>query len=206
MIYYMCQNVMESVRKNKVFLIKTLSSDASMCLQYVQNDNIISKRDYNNLNQPNHTQEKIIINLLDNLTNKGDETCRKFLKLLEKEGFQDIFPQLKELFTPDPTSAERENRPAVEQARMQAEGVEFVDKHKKDLIQRISSVMEIADCLLCKKMITGEMYNKISAQDITQAKMRNLYQFMEMGGKAVKEEFYRILKEKNPHLVLDLES
>ncbi|KAK3531744.1 hypothetical protein QTP70_027287 [Hemibagrus guttatus] len=95
---------MESVRKNKVFLIETLSSDASICLQYVQNDNIISKRDYNNLNQPNHTQEKIIINLLDNLTNKGDETCRKFLKLLEKEGFQDIFPQLKKLFTPVPES------------------------------------------------------------------------------------------------------
>ncbi|KAG7321514.1 hypothetical protein KOW79_014372 [Hemibagrus wyckioides] len=91
---------MESLRKNKVFLIETLSGDASICLQYVQNDNIITKRDYNNLNQPNHTEEKIIINLLDNLTNKGDETCRKFLKLLEKDEFQEIFPQLKKLFTP----------------------------------------------------------------------------------------------------------
>ncbi|XP_060744647.1 caspase-8-like isoform X2 [Tachysurus vachellii] len=96
---------MESVRKNKVFLIDTLSTDASICLQYVQSKEIITMRDYKNLNHPNHTQEKIIINLLDILTNKGDETCRKFLKLLEEEEVQKDFPQLKKLFTPDSKTA-----------------------------------------------------------------------------------------------------
>ncbi|MCI4386250.1 hypothetical protein PGIGA_G00060110 [Pangasianodon gigas] len=95
---------METVRQNKVFLIDTLSADASIVLQHVQNDNVITRRDYNNLNQPNHTQEQIIIKLLDNVTNKGNEACHKFLKLLEKEELQEIFPQLKELFTPDQTS------------------------------------------------------------------------------------------------------
>lgn len=96
---------METVRKNKVFLIDTLSADANIVLQHVQNEKIITRRDYNNLNQPNYTQEKIIISLLDNVTNKGDETCHKFLKLLEKEELQENFPQLKTLFTPDQTSS-----------------------------------------------------------------------------------------------------
>lgn len=100
---------METVRKNKVFLIDTLSTDASVVLQHVQSDSIITRRDYNNLNQPNHTQEKIIINLLDTVMNRGDETCQKFLKLLEKKELQENFPQLKKLFTPDQTSAERES-------------------------------------------------------------------------------------------------
>ncbi|XP_047676959.1 caspase-8-like isoform X2 [Tachysurus fulvidraco] len=96
---------MESVRKNKVFLIDTLSADASICLQHAESKEIITRRDYKNLNHPNHTQEKIIINLLDILTNKGDEVCRKFLKLLEEEEVQKDFPQLKKLFTPDSKTA-----------------------------------------------------------------------------------------------------
>ncbi|MCJ8740479.1 hypothetical protein PDJAM_G00059440, partial [Pangasius djambal] len=60
----MATTAMETVRENKVFLIDTLSADASIVLQHVQNDNIITRRDYNNLNQPNHTPEEIIVNLL----------------------------------------------------------------------------------------------------------------------------------------------
>lgn len=40
--------------------------------------------------------------------NKGDETCCKFLKLLEKKDLQETFPELKKLFTAKQTSAERE--------------------------------------------------------------------------------------------------
>ncbi|MCJ8740457.1 hypothetical protein PDJAM_G00059430 [Pangasius djambal] len=113
---------METVKNNKVFLIETLSADASIILQHVQNDNIITRRDYNNLNQTNHTQEQIIIKLLDNVMYKGNEVCHKFLKMLEKEELQEIFPRLKELFTPDKTSAERESRPAMAQATNQGKG------------------------------------------------------------------------------------
>ncbi|KAF4086517.1 hypothetical protein AMELA_G00107210 [Ameiurus melas] len=95
---------METVRKNKVSLINTLSTDASFVLQHVQSNSIINQRDYNKLNQPNHTQEMIIINLLDTVMGRGDETCQKLLKLLEKEELQKNFPQLKNLFTPDQRS------------------------------------------------------------------------------------------------------
>ncbi|XP_056600682.1 NACHT, LRR and PYD domains-containing protein 1b allele 2-like isoform X2 [Triplophysa dalaica] len=39
---------------------------------------------------------------------------------------------------------------------------EYVDKHRHQLIQKVTSVMEIADCLRSKGMILGEMYNKMS--------------------------------------------
>ncbi|KAM9468618.1 uncharacterized protein Hap1MRO34_013261 isoform 1-T2 [Clarias gariepinus] len=185
---------METVRKNKPFLINTLSTDASTVLQHVQSDDVILQRDYDDLKQPNHTGRTIITNLLDILMRRGDETCRKFLKVLEKKELQDNFPQLKDLFTPEQPSAER--------AR-ESTGAEFVDEHREQLIQRVSSVMEIADCLLTKKIITGEIYNNVSAASTSQEKMRILYK--SLNSKIVKEEFYKILKEKQRFLVADLE-
>ncbi|KAB5550732.1 hypothetical protein PHYPO_G00057270 [Pangasianodon hypophthalmus] len=101
--------VMETLIKNKIFLLNTLSTDASIVLQYVLKDNIITSREYNNLNQPKYTQEQTIINLLDNVMSKGDEACHKFLKLLQREDLQETFPQLKKLFTPDETSQKKES-------------------------------------------------------------------------------------------------
>ncbi|KAM9468611.1 caspase-8-like [Clarias gariepinus] len=100
---------METVRKNKPFLINTLSTDASTVLQHVQSDDVILQRDYDDLKQPNHTGRTIITNLLDILMRRGDETCRKFLKVLEKKELQDNFPQLKDLFTPEQPSHERKD-------------------------------------------------------------------------------------------------
>ncbi|KAI5621582.1 NACHT, LRR and PYD domains-containing protein 12 isoform X3 [Silurus asotus] len=82
---------------------------------------------------------------------------------------------------------------------------DFVDKHRDILIQKVSSVMEIADGLLSKKMINDEMYSTISAAATPQKKMRILY-FKCLIIRAVKEEFYTILKEKHPHLVYELEN
>ncbi|KAF7700468.1 apoptosis-associated speck-like protein containing a CARD [Silurus meridionalis] len=198
---------MEMLRKNKVFLIDTLSTDSIIVLQHVQNDNIITKRDYNNLNQPKDTGEKIIINLLDNVMGKGEETCQKLLKMLEKKELQEIFPQLKELSitqqTPQQTSEERTNGPVMTPAAEQSKGFEFVDKHRGALIQRVTSVMEIADGLLSKQMITNEVYNTIQAAATSQEKMRIMY--WSFNSRAVKGEFYRILKQKQPYLVQDLE-
>ncbi|MCI4386252.1 hypothetical protein PGIGA_G00060150 [Pangasianodon gigas] len=103
---------METLHKKKSFLLNTLSTDASIILQYVLKDNIITSHDYDNLNQPKYAQERIIINLLDNVMSKGDEACHKFLKLLQREDLQETFPQLKKLFIPDETS-QKKVRPAT---------------------------------------------------------------------------------------------
>ncbi|XP_076843667.1 uncharacterized protein LOC143488702 [Brachyhypopomus gauderio] len=85
-------------------------------------------------------------------------------------------------------------------------GVAFVNTHREELIQRVSSVMEIADCLQSKNMISDEMYSSIQAARTSQERMRILYQALTSGGRAVKEEFYGILKQKQLVLVQDLES
>ncbi|KAI5087103.1 NACHT, LRR and PYD domains-containing protein 1b allele 2, partial [Silurus meridionalis] len=80
----------------------------------------------------------------------------------------------------------------------------FVDKHREQLIQRVSSVMEIADGLKSRNMISDEMYNNIRVEPSSYKQMRLLYNALHSGGRAVKAEFYKILKEKHPHLVVDL--
>lgn len=64
--------------------------------------------------------------------------------------------------------------------------------------------MEIIDCLEDRKMITNEMYREIEAKATPQEQMRELYKHL--GGKAAKEGFYQILREKQPLLVQELES
>lgn len=80
-----------------------------------------------------------------------------------------------------------------------------MDQHREMLIQRVTSIMEIADSLRSKEMITKEMYSYIEVQSTPQEKMRELYKHLESGGRKVKAEFYQILKKKQPFLVEELE-
>ncbi|XP_060776901.1 NACHT, LRR and PYD domains-containing protein 3-like isoform X2 [Neoarius graeffei] len=86
------------------------------------------------------------------------------------------------------------------------EGVEFVDKYRDTLIQRVASVLEIADTLLTKKIINSEMYSVLIEATTPQKKMRKLYRFLDSGGRAAKAEFYKVLKEKELLVVNDLQS
>ncbi|XP_060719444.1 uncharacterized protein LOC132841194 isoform X2 [Tachysurus vachellii] len=81
-------------------------------------------------------------------------------------------------------------------------GADFMDRHREHLIQRVSSVMEIADCLKSKMMISDEKYNKIHAASTSCEQMRLLYSSLNTG--VVKAEAYKVLKEKQPHLVDEL--
>ncbi|XP_073698618.1 uncharacterized protein [Garra rufa] len=83
---------------------------------------------------------------------------------------------------------------------------EFVDKNRHHLIQRVSSVMVIADGLRAKNMITDELYSEVEVEKPHQKQMRLLFKALDSGGASVKAEFYRLLKEKEPHLVDDLDS
>uniref|UniRef100_A0A672RX81 FIIND domain-containing protein n=1 Tax=Sinocyclocheilus grahami TaxID=75366 RepID=A0A672RX81_SINGR len=85
-------------------------------------------------------------------------------------------------------------------------GSEFVNTNRHHLIQKVTSVMEIADGLCAKGMITTEMYNEVHVKEPCQNKMRALWKALDSGGPSVTAEFYRLLKEKEPHLVEDLVS
>lgn len=83
-------------------------------------------------------------------------------------------------------------------------GANFVDQHLEVLVQRVSSVNEIADRLKGKNMITKEMYYEILAARTTQDKMRELYKHL--NSTEIKAEFYQVLKTKQLSLVRELES
>uniref|UniRef100_A0A8C2AD91 Uncharacterized protein n=1 Tax=Cyprinus carpio TaxID=7962 RepID=A0A8C2AD91_CYPCA len=72
---------------------------------------------------------------------------------------------------------------------------EFVEKHRDELIRRVSSVMTIADGLRTKDMIPDEMYSKVHAAEPRQEKTRLLLDALDSGGTAVKAEFYKLLKK-----------
>ncbi|XP_066577784.1 NACHT, LRR and PYD domains-containing protein 3 [Amia ocellicauda] len=83
--------------------------------------------------------------------------------------------------------------------------VQFVDRHRATLIQRVCLVEPIADALLSQGLIQREGYSKCTLHTLTsQEKMRELYEALHCGGAQVKAAFYSILKEQDPHLVKDL--
>ncbi|KAJ8001442.1 hypothetical protein DPEC_G00169540 [Dallia pectoralis] len=82
--------------------------------------------------------------------------------------------------------------------------VEFVDRFRADLIQRISTVNPLADDLLQQDMINSEEYSNICSPPTSQAQMRELYKALKTD--TVKFAFYGILREKESFLVQDLEA
>ncbi|XP_050957954.1 uncharacterized protein LOC127159050 [Labeo rohita] len=92
-------------------------------------------------------------------------------------------------------------------ARRRLTESEFVNnilRYMPRLIRRVSSAMEIADGLMAKNMITNEIYSKVRAVVTPQERMRLLWDALNSGGDSVKAEFYRLLKENEPHLVNEL--
>lgn len=81
----------------------------------------------------------------------------------------------------------------------------FVDNHFAALIDRVTSVMPIADKLLEKKMLPRHMYSKIRATDTSEDKMRTLLSVVTSGGPEVKSYFYKVLQLNEPYLIQDLE-
>ncbi|XP_030636228.1 NACHT, LRR and PYD domains-containing protein 12-like [Chanos chanos] len=89
---------MQTLREKKTTLTQILSADISFVLQHVQEKQLITDREYTNLNVPSHSREQISVNLLDILMNKGEETCQKFISLLKEPVIVNQFPRLKDLF------------------------------------------------------------------------------------------------------------
>uniref|UniRef100_A0A669B1N8 CARD domain-containing protein n=1 Tax=Oreochromis niloticus TaxID=8128 RepID=A0A669B1N8_ORENI len=80
----------------------------------------------------------------------------------------------------------------------------FVDKHRVELIQRVSNIELILDELLKEKVIQQESYDRIRALQTSQEKMRELYSGPLKAGSASKDVFYQILQTHERLLVNDL--
>ncbi|XP_050812842.1 uncharacterized protein LOC127052803 isoform X1 [Gopherus flavomarginatus] len=105
--------------------------------------------------------------------------------------------------TPD----SREFKPISREDRGSTAGrkeTHFVDRHREQLIQRVTLVEGVLDKLLGDVLDT-EQYLTITAERTNPMKMRKLYEFMVSWNKYCKDQLYEALKDKCKFLVADLE-
>ncbi|KAF4117704.1 hypothetical protein G5714_002257 [Onychostoma macrolepis] len=81
---------------------------------------------------------------------------------------------------------------------------QFVDRNFAALVQKVTSVMAIADELKNKDMMHNEKYSEIRVEKTSQDKMRRLFEALHAGGDAVKYAFYYALRNHEPYLFRDL--
>uniref|UniRef100_A0A8C8SMF9 Uncharacterized protein n=1 Tax=Pelusios castaneus TaxID=367368 RepID=A0A8C8SMF9_9SAUR len=80
----------------------------------------------------------------------------------------------------------------------------FVDRHREQLIQRVTLVEGVMDKLL-GDVLDNEEYQTIKAERTNPMKMRKLYEFTLSWNKYCKDQLYEALKDKCKFLVKDLE-
>lgn len=105
----------DTVRRNKTAILATLCGDQKLILNKVHEKKLITQREYNNLKSINREDvEGHVIALVDKIMDKGEDTCRDFLNLLQTdEDVKTTFPDLKNIqkndtcFLPLPVQATR---------------------------------------------------------------------------------------------------
>ncbi|XP_072249655.1 apoptosis-associated speck-like protein containing a CARD [Leuresthes tenuis] len=90
-------------------------------------------------------------------------------------------------------------------AGAQTEERHFVEKHRDQLIQRVTCVDAILDALLKEDVLNQETYDGIRSQRTSQAKMRELYGGPLKAGEEAQDIFKKILKDQQPLLFKSLE-
>lgn len=97
----------DTVRRNKTQLESILCADYGLILNKVDEREIITRREYNNLkNIIGVDAWGHVVELLDKILNKGNDTCRAFLDLLRTdEDIKSTYPELGNLsWNPIPLS------------------------------------------------------------------------------------------------------
>ncbi|KAM5308813.1 NACHT, LRR and PYD domains-containing protein 1 isoform 2-T2 [Glossophaga mutica] len=79
----------------------------------------------------------------------------------------------------------------------------FVDRHREQLVARVTSVDQVLD-KLHGQMLSDEQYQKVRAERTSPDKMRMLFSFSSSWNKTCKDKFYQALKESDPHLIMDI--
>ncbi|XP_028283316.1 uncharacterized protein LOC114449694 [Parambassis ranga] len=89
----------DTVRRNKTAIQQTLCTDYRLILNTVYEKGLIARREYNNLKSINKEDvEGHVVELVDKIMNKGEDTCRTFLDLLQTDtGVIETFPNLKDI-------------------------------------------------------------------------------------------------------------
>ncbi|XP_052000741.1 apoptosis-associated speck-like protein containing a CARD isoform X2 [Xyrauchen texanus] len=81
----------------------------------------------------------------------------------------------------------------------------FIDRNRKELIQRVNNIDAILDELFEKEIIRKEEYDEIRAEKTPQSKMRALFDGpINSAGTAGKDALYKVLMKLQFHLMKDL--
>uniref|UniRef100_A0A6Q2YJT2 CARD domain-containing protein n=1 Tax=Esox lucius TaxID=8010 RepID=A0A6Q2YJT2_ESOLU len=89
----------EFMCEKKIFLIEALSGNASFILQYTQTEKLLTDREYRNIHGlvQSQNQERIVIDLIDLLSQKGEDFCCGFLDLLKSPEIVKTMPKLRDM-------------------------------------------------------------------------------------------------------------
>lgn len=92
-------SALDKVRCNKTVIQSTLCGDHRLILNKVHEKGLITKREYTNLKSINKEDvEGHIVELVDKIMNKGEDSCRDFLHLLRTdEDIKMTYPELKSI-------------------------------------------------------------------------------------------------------------
>ncbi|XP_063055977.1 apoptosis-associated speck-like protein containing a CARD [Engraulis encrasicolus] len=188
--------------KNK--LIKWLRVDKDLILNYVQSDGIITDSEYAALKQDPVPDSRNGA-LLDKVYDKGEDKCAQFLELLKDRDLQETYPtEMAEWVSSVSDSGSREGSSASASKNMDGEK-HFIDKHRKELIKRVTTVEPILDELLDQGVITHEEYSNIRSKPDSYAKMRELMDHRNIReSQKSKNILQKALMENNPFLMDDL--
>ncbi|XP_054623898.1 caspase-8-like [Dunckerocampus dactyliophorus] len=89
----------DTVQHNKISILTALCGDYRLILNKVHANDLVTAREYNNLKSIcKEDVEGHVVELVDKILNKGEDTCRAFLSLLQTdEDVKATFPQLRNL-------------------------------------------------------------------------------------------------------------
>ncbi|XP_061926236.1 caspase-8-like isoform X2 [Entelurus aequoreus] len=95
----------DTTRNRKIFIQTTLCGDYRLILNKVLEKKLVTTREYNNLKSIcKEDVEGHVVELVDKILNKGEDTCQAFLSLLQTdEDLQTTFPELRNFTLPKNT-------------------------------------------------------------------------------------------------------
>ncbi|XP_041119216.1 uncharacterized protein LOC121323541 [Polyodon spathula] len=181
---------MEIIKKHKVELTGVLSADPSPVVQLAHSRGIITDREYIKMKSITDPEERVI-ELLDRVSTKSDQTSQDFLDILRE--VHDTYPRLKDLFTDaeesdSSFSAAAQDTPIGNYCRVVSDAekikkadsivrdkLQFFKTNRADLVQKVKNISLLIDRL--HQTFHKEALDCVLSKDLPQDKMRKLLEF-----------------------------
>ncbi|XP_016305387.1 uncharacterized protein LOC107660578 isoform X2 [Sinocyclocheilus anshuiensis] len=199
----------EIIVKNKLNLIKWLSSDHVILLQHVQVNQLIPTAQYRELMDMTG-KDRVVIKLLDIILGKGENVCRDFLDLLKNDDVNEFYPELrewiktvdtKETATMTGQSGTKVNNQKPDrdcEHRPIQDYQKFLKKNLSLLVQNVKNIDPIIDDL----DLHDESVTNMRAKPTDQDKMRKLLTCVNC--ESIAKDLFNALCKHEKHLMNEL--